>query len=91
MTSKLQVTIPKRIADHYKIRPGDDVEFRASGDVIRLEPPGQTEQQLSIDERLALFDAASQRQKERNKRRPLMKARDRGWTREDIYDRGRPR
>jgi AbrB family looped-hinge helix DNA binding protein len=27
VTSKLQVTIPKAIADRYRIRPGDEIEF----------------------------------------------------------------
>jgi AbrB family looped-hinge helix DNA binding protein len=33
VTSKLQITIPKRIADEFGIRPGDQLEFvpRAGG------------------------------------------------------------
>lgn len=35
MTSKLQMTIPKAIADQYGIRPGDRVEVQAAGEAIR--------------------------------------------------------
>ena len=27
VTSKFQVTVPKTIADHYSIRPGDEIEW----------------------------------------------------------------
>ncbi len=36
VTSKLQITIPKRLAQQYGIAPGDDVEFVPAGDGIRL-------------------------------------------------------
>ncbi len=39
ITSKLQVTIPKAIADQYGIKPGDEIEFQPAGDVIRVIPP----------------------------------------------------
>ena len=46
----------------------------------------------SIEERLALFDQVVERQREREARRPPEPlATDRGWTREELYDRGRPR
>jgi hypothetical protein len=46
----------------------------------------------SIEERLALFEEAIQRQREREASRPAEPATtDRGWTREDLYDRVRPR
>ena len=32
VTSKLQVTIPKAIAEQYGIKPGDEIEFRPSLD-----------------------------------------------------------
>ena len=41
VTSKLQVTIPKRIAERYAIAPGDDIEFVAAGDGIRIVPGGK--------------------------------------------------
>ena len=41
MTSKLQVTVPKVIANQYGIRPGDEVEWVAAGEAIRVLPPGR--------------------------------------------------
>ena len=32
VTSKLQVTVPRAIADRYGIRPGDDIEWIATGE-----------------------------------------------------------
>jgi hypothetical protein len=44
---------------------------------------------LSVEERLELFDQATQRQREREARRlPEPAVEDRGWTREELYDRG---
>jgi hypothetical protein len=42
-----------------------------------------------VEERLRLFDEAMHRQREREKARPLEEEADRGWTREDLYRRGR--
>ena len=39
MTSKLQVTIPKAIAQRYGIEPGTDIEWLAAGEAIRVVPP----------------------------------------------------
>jgi hypothetical protein len=42
-------------------------------------------------ERLRLFDQATARQRARETKRPAEPpARDRGWTREELYRRGRP-
>lgn len=90
VTSKLQVTVPKIVADHYGIRPGDELEWQAAGDVIRVVPPGKREQPLGPAERLRRFDLATSRQKKRNKA-PRRGGQGRGWTREELYDRGRPR
>jgi len=38
VTSKLQVTLPKTIAQSYQIRLGNDIEFEAAGDVIHILP-----------------------------------------------------
>jgi bifunctional DNA-binding transcriptional regulator/antitoxin component of YhaV-PrlF toxin-antitoxin module len=86
VTSKLQVTLPKVLADRYGIRPGDEIEWKAAGDAIRVEIP-RFGQVMTVAERLALFDAATERQKRRQAgwRRKWKKA-DRGWTREDLYD-----
>jgi len=87
VTSKLQVTVPKAIADRFGIRPGDEIEFQAAGDSIRIEPAGKRKP-LSIEERLRLFDEATRRIRRRRWKGETPK--DRGWTREDLYERARP-
>jgi bifunctional DNA-binding transcriptional regulator/antitoxin component of YhaV-PrlF toxin-antitoxin module len=104
VTSKLQLTVPKAIADRYKIRPGDTLEWVPAGDVIRVVPPNRSggfQQTRSVEERLMLFRAMLDRQR-RRERRPenLEEPRERpwkpheierGWRREDLYTRGRTR
>jgi AbrB family looped-hinge helix DNA binding protein len=86
VTSKLQVTLPKALADKYGIRPGDEIEWKPAGDAIRVEIP-RSKQPMTVAERLALFDAATERQKRRQAGwRRKWKKTDRGWTREDLYD-----
>jgi AbrB family looped-hinge helix DNA binding protein len=88
VTSKLQVTIPRAIADQFGIRPGDEIAWKAAGDAIRIEPAA-TGRTISVEERLRLFDEATARVRRRKwKGAP---ARERGWKREDLYDRGRAR
>lgn len=101
MTSKLQLTVPKRIADQYGIRPGDELEWIPAGESIRVEVVRQKAkngQELSREERLALFDEATKRRSEHEKSilsgkpRPEAPKSGRGWTREELYeDRGFPR
>jgi len=96
ITSKYQVTVPKKIADRYRIRPGDDIEWVAAGEVIRVIPPAS---QLGAPEnreaQLRLFDQATERHRKRASRRPAARPkappRDRGWRRKDLYGRGRSR
>jgi AbrB family looped-hinge helix DNA binding protein len=93
VTSKLQVTIPKKIADLYGIRPGDELSWMAAGDAIRVIPETATstdeERAACIESRLRVFDAATVR----IARRGGTPGRDvdRGWSRAELYDRGRPR
>jgi AbrB family looped-hinge helix DNA binding protein len=91
ITSKLQVTVPKAIADRFGIRPGDEIEFLPGDDSLRilLSPDKMPHQ---VQDRLRLFDQATQRQREREgqARRAESSATDRGWTREGLYYRGHP-
>jgi AbrB family looped-hinge helix DNA binding protein len=104
VTSKLQLTVPKKIADQYGIRPGDELEWIPAGESIRVElvrRKAKAGQHLTAEERVALFDAntkwldeiqADQLRKAKAKgTRPTRESR--GWTREDLYndDRGLPR
>jgi AbrB family looped-hinge helix DNA binding protein len=91
VTSKLQVTVPKEIADRYGIRPGSDIAWVPAGDSLRVVPASEAPSSVDLEERLRLFDAATARQRKRQGRRPAAGGKDRGWNREDLYDRGLPR
>lgn len=98
VTSKLQLTVPKAIADRYRILPGDELEWLPAGDAIRVIKRTQPdrERSLTVQQRLRLFDQATARQEKRNAAFRKKHARgaqpsNRGWTREDLYDRGLPR
>ena len=99
VTSKRQVTIPKRLATRYGIAPGDEIEWQAAGDAIRVVPlhgKGGKGTGLDVEERLRLFRAATTRLQTREAaaagRAPAGGAapEDRGWTRESLYVREKP-
>ncbi|MEM8998468.1 MAG: AbrB/MazE/SpoVT family DNA-binding domain-containing protein [Acidobacteriota bacterium] len=93
VTSKYQVSIPKALAERYRLEPGDDVAFEEAGPVIRIVPPQARRPPLDVAERLRLFDEATARQGAREERDNIPYAlfdparRERGWTRDDLYDR----
>lgn len=100
VTSKLQLTLPKAIADRYGIHPGDEVEWIPAGDSIRVEvarPKTKNHQELTVREKLSLFDSntkwldelqSEQLRKAKTKRTRTTRE-SRGWTREELYgDRG---
>jgi bifunctional DNA-binding transcriptional regulator/antitoxin component of YhaV-PrlF toxin-antitoxin module len=90
VTSKLQVTIPKKLADRYAIRPGDDIEWLEAGEAMRVVPAAPRSERPDPRRRVELFDAATARQRERQAARGDRPApRRRGWRREDLYRRGR--
>ena len=104
VTSKLQLTVPKAIADQYGIKPGDELEWVPAGENIRVElvrRKAKTGQQLTVEERLALFDAntkwldeiQAEELKEAAAKGTRITRENRGWTREELYndDRGLPR
>jgi bifunctional DNA-binding transcriptional regulator/antitoxin component of YhaV-PrlF toxin-antitoxin module len=91
VTSKLQVTLPKALATQYGIRPGDEILWVASGDAIRVVPARNVERKDSTAMRLELFKQSVERRRRRYKRASGPEPTDRGWTREELYDRGRPR
>ena len=92
VTSKLQVTLPKRLADAYGIRPGDDIAWAAAGDHLRIDPTSRPVPSHTPEERLRRFDQASDRQRRRNHGGfPRRRRAGRGWTREGLYTRGRAR
>jgi AbrB family looped-hinge helix DNA binding protein len=91
VTGKFQITLPKRLVDAFGIRVGDEVELVAAGDAIRIVPANAVRSERSLEERLRLFDEATQRAKKRAKEKKLPPANDRGWSRDELYDRGRAR
>jgi len=100
VTSKLQLTVPKAIADQYGIRPGDELQWTPAGESIRVSLGGsrtKAEQSLTLKERLELFDQGSERLRKiqrgqlKKAARSKTRRRNRGWTREELYDRGFPR
>lgn len=100
VTSKLQLTVPKAVATRYGIKPGDELDWQPAGDIIRVIPPGKAPARAarrSVEERLNLFDRATQRQRRRQvairpwKRELRKEPDDRGWKREHLYTRGSPR
>jgi bifunctional DNA-binding transcriptional regulator/antitoxin component of YhaV-PrlF toxin-antitoxin module len=104
VTSKLQLTVPKVIADQYGIRPGDELEWIPAGDSIRVElvrRKAKAGDELTTEERLALFDAntkwldklQAEQLREAKAKGTRVTRETRGWTREELYndDRGLPR
>ena len=67
VTSKLQVTVPKALAERYGICAGDEIGFEEAGETIRVVPAnaGASARGLDLEERLRLFDAATDRQRAR--------------------------
>lgn len=92
VTSKLQVTIPKVVADSYSISPGDELDWLPAGDSIRVRPAVEATSTDDPARRLELFDAATERQRLREGGAPAREPGahgDRGWSRDDLYERGR--
>ena len=91
VTSKYQVTVPRKIAEEYRIQPGDDIDWVPAGDVIRVIPPGKHAIGPSRESQLRWFDQATERHRKRPSQGNDRQSRNRGWTREDLYRRGRSR
>jgi AbrB family looped-hinge helix DNA binding protein len=90
VTSKLQVTVPKALADRYGIAPGDEIDWEPAGDAIRVVP-SRKRPRRDRAWRARLFDQATDRQRQRDAALAPVTAAERGWTREDLYDRARSR
>ena len=88
--SKRQVKVTA-LPDRRVIRPDADIEWRPVGD-IRVIPVSGLRTTESRAMRLQLFDAATRRQNERQRGRSAGAGgrwTDRGWLRDDLYDRAR--
>lgn len=104
VTSKLQLTVPKVIAEEYGIKPGDELNWAPAGETIRVTPAGPPRARmhpLSLAERLRLFQQMVDRQRRRHADSSKTRSQSehppkpheigRGWRREDLYIRGRSR
>ncbi len=94
VTSKRQVTIPKAVAVRYGIEPGDEIRWIPTGDEIRVVPRSAIRRsRLGPDARIELFDRATERRNRRDASEgaPTPATTDRGWTRDELYGRGRTR
>ena len=91
VTGKFQITLPKALVEQCGIRVGDELDFRPIGRSIQVARRSVPDATRLRQERLSQFDRATKRQRARQATRPVTPARSRGWTREDLYDRGRTR
>src|SRR5437763_15957036 len=94
VTSKLQVTLPKSMAEKLGIGPGDEIDWEIADDVLRITPTAKRRKATSVpDDRLRWFDQATRRQRQRESKTDQVQVprnpRDRGWKREELYIRGR--
>jgi AbrB family looped-hinge helix DNA binding protein len=89
VTGKFQITLPKAVVDRCGIRVGDELELRPIGRSIQIDRRTAPDASQLRPDRLAHFDRATARQRTRERTRPLVQTRSRGWTREELYARGR--
>ncbi|MCA9424713.1 MAG: AbrB/MazE/SpoVT family DNA-binding domain-containing protein [Candidatus Omnitrophica bacterium] len=87
VTSKLQLTLPKSLAEECHIQPGDRVRCERVGDSILLSAETSRASE-DIRTRLEIFDHAADRRRKRARVGRKAPPKDRGWTREDLYHRG---
>lgn len=89
VTGKLQVTIPKALAERLGLAAGDGIVWELVGGSLRVRPEREMVGRLGADERLALWSASRERQRVRDRARGVVApGMDRGWTREELYRRG---
>ena len=91
VTGKFQITLPKKLVDAYGIRVGDEVSLVAAGEAIAIIPATTAKAELPTEDRLRLFDETSRWLDAHQAPVTYGPDEDRGWTREDLYSRGRPR
>jgi len=94
VSTKYQITLPRDLARAHQIVPGEEVVFEEAGSALYLrreQKDTSSSEDTGID-RLKRFDSASARQDLRNRTWSSSivttpDASDRGWTREDLYQR----
>ena len=93
ITSKLQLTLPKSLADQLGINPGDQIDWEIAVEVLRVIPAAKRRREKNNTEmRLRLFDQATRRQRKRESTLDPTLLRTaqagRGWSRQELYSRG---
>ena len=91
VTGKFQITLPKALVDHCGIRVGDELELRPIGRSIQIDRHPGPDATRRRQETLTHFDWATKRQRARQVAASVAPARSRGWTRAELYVRGRAR
>jgi bifunctional DNA-binding transcriptional regulator/antitoxin component of YhaV-PrlF toxin-antitoxin module len=89
VTGNFQITLPKRLVDVYDIQVGDEVESVATGESIAIVPARSRRPELSIGERLRLFDQSIGLQAKRDRDQSRTASGERGGAREERHPRGR--
>ena len=92
VSSKYQITLPRDLARSHQISPGEEVLFEEAGSALYLRRGVQHDKTAngSAQERIKSFDQASQRQEQRDRAYvgTSSSSGDRGWTRNELYQRG---
>jgi AbrB family looped-hinge helix DNA binding protein len=96
VTSKLQVTLPKAMAEQLGINPGDEIDWEIAGEMLRVIPAAKRRRvKGGTQAQVGLFDQATRRQRKRESMvdPALLRTAQsgRGWTREGLYSRGNSR
>ncbi|MDP2054492.1 MAG: AbrB/MazE/SpoVT family DNA-binding domain-containing protein [Acidobacteriota bacterium] len=86
VTGKFQITLPKAAVTESGIAVGDTLDIRVNGGGLLVTRRTQGGVAHDTRERLTHFDRATKRQ---HKRATAPKGATRGWTREELYTRGR--
>ncbi len=86
VTGKFQITLPKAAVAQSGIEVGDTLDVRVNGGALLVTRRSGDTVERSRHEQLTHFDRATKRQRQRG---PVPKGRTRGWTREELYARGR--
>ena len=87
VTSKYQVSIPRLLAERIGIRVGDELAWEDAAGTLRARVATRAKARMTLRERLRLFDTATSRQVERERKLRLPRGKGRGWKREDLYTR----
>jgi AbrB family looped-hinge helix DNA binding protein len=90
VTGKFQITLPKTVVERHEIRVGDELDVTSNGGALQIvRRRVSANRRRQRDQRLSHFDRATKRQGAR--RSAPGATRSRGWTREELYGRGRAR